>query len=156
MKKIISISGFKFFLFFSVLVFFNIFFSSSISSAQNVELEVSGLRSAKGSVIVGVFKDHESYKKEIPFKSFKFNKNNISNGSLTLNLELEEGIYGITFLDDENDNGKMDYNYIGIPKEGFGFSDFIHKGVVKPHFDNFKQKVIKNQTNKFHIQVKYM
>ncbi len=125
-------------------------------SGQNVELQISGLRSTKGVILLGIFKDNDSFKKEIPFKSFKFDKKSVLNGSIKFTFDLEEGIYGITLLDDENENGKMDYNYIGIPKEGFGFSEYYHKGITKPHFNDFKQKVIKNQNNKFNIQVKYM
>lgn len=154
-RKKIVFPDLKFFLFVK-LCFAFIFFSSYMLSGQNVELQISGLRSTKGVILLGIFKDHESFKKEIPFKSFKFDKKSVLNGSIKFTFDLEEGIYGITLLDDENENGKMDYNYIGIPKEGFGFSEYYHKGITKPHFNDFKQKVIKNQNNKFNIQVKYM
>lgn len=138
-------------------IWFPCFLSGSgVMSKQIVVLEISGLRSTKGSVLIGVFIDHESYQKEIPFKKIKFDKRNISNRNLIVSIELEAGIYGFTLLDDENENGKMEYSYIGVPKEGFGFSEYYHKGLKRPHFDIFKQEVVKNKSNKFRIMVKYM
>jgi uncharacterized protein (DUF2141 family) len=46
-------------------------------------------------------------------------------------------------LDDENSTGKMEYNMFGIPREGFGFSNYYHKGLLKPHFDAFSFSVKK-------------
>jgi uncharacterized protein (DUF2141 family) len=40
-------------------------------------------------------------------------------------------------LDDENRNTIMYYGWI-MPKEGFGFWDYFHRGWKTPHFDDFK------------------
>ena len=39
------------------------------------------------------------------------------------------GKYAIAVIHDENMNGKLDANWLGIPKEGYGFSNTA-KGVV--------------------------
>lgn len=36
---------------------------------------------------------------------------------------LEHGQYAVRFIHDENENKKLDTNILGIPKEGFGFSN---------------------------------
>jgi len=38
-------------------------------------------------------------------------------------IELEEGIYSIGFFIDKNNNEKLDTNFLGVPKEQFGFSN---------------------------------
>lgn len=37
--------------------------------------------------------------------------------------DVPEGDYAVSVLHDLNDNKKMDENLVGIPKEGFGFSN---------------------------------
>lgn len=36
---------------------------------------------------------------------------------------LKPGVYAIAVLHDENSNSKMDFNFLGIPLEGYGFSN---------------------------------
>ncbi len=94
-------------------------------SAPNITMNISGLQSAKGQVIIQVFKDHQSFVAEQPYKIFRYSKKVVKNGALTAHCDLQPGAtYGRALLDDENGNGVMDYNFLKIPKEGFGFSDY--------------------------------
>ncbi|MDN5286899.1 MAG: hypothetical protein JWR38_3173 [Mucilaginibacter sp.] len=128
----------------------------SYAQAQETEVKVTAIRSSKGKIVLNVFKDNDTYDKEQPFKKFVFDKKALVNGTLTVKCELAPGIYGITLLDDENDNGKIDKNLIRIPKEGFGFSNFFMEKLKKPTFDDFKVEVKSNAENKIAIKVKYM
>ena len=125
-------------------------------NAQNVEVIITGIRTEKGQIVIGVFKDDESFKKEESFLEKRFVKNGISNGEMRVHFSLETGIYGLSLLDDENSNGKMEYKLLRIPKEGFGFSDYYHKGITKPKFDSFKFSINKDQTKKITIRIRYM
>jgi uncharacterized protein (DUF2141 family) len=66
---------------------------------------------------------------------------------------LPPGEYALTVFHDENNNGKMDSNFLGIPKEGTGFSNdasalfgppswakakFTWNGESKPHIIQLK------------------
>ena len=64
-------------------------------------------------------------------------KENIKNGTFEGQLSLPEGVYGLVFLDDENGDGEMTNNLLGLPKEGFGFSNFFLSGFKKPKFSEF-------------------
>ncbi len=75
---------------------------------------------------------------------------------MMVKFSLDPGIYGLSLLDDENSNGKMEYNFFGIPKEGFGFSDYYHTGITKPKFDAFKFSIDKDQTKRITIRIRYM
>lgn len=47
-------------------------------------------------------------------------------GVETISLKFEDlkpGKYAVMVMHDENDNGKLDSNILGIPKEGYGFSN---------------------------------
>ena len=130
--------------------------SAMTLNAQKVEVIITGIRTEKGQILIGVFKDDKSFKKEIPFLGKKFAKVGISNGEMKVQFSLEPGIYGLSLLDDENSNGKMEYKLLRIPKEGFGFSDYYHKGITKPKFDSFKFSINKDQTKKITIRIRYM
>ena len=93
---------------------------------------------------MGIYKDDVSFDKEIAYKKAQAFKTKISNGTLVVEVKLEPGKYGISLMDDENFNGKMDYNFIGIPKEGFGFSNYYHSGLTKPKLNSFEFEVIEN------------
>ncbi|TLU84766.1 MAG: DUF2141 domain-containing protein [Chlorobium sp.] len=45
------------------------------------------------------------------------------------------GTYAISVAHDENGNGKLDTNFIGIPKEGVGVSNNPKIGIGGPKFD---------------------
>ena len=44
------------------------------------------------------------------------------------------GDYGVVAIHDENKNHKLDRNFIGIPKEGFGFANNPHVGLSAPAY----------------------
>jgi uncharacterized protein (DUF2141 family) len=125
-------------------------------NSQTVEVFITGIRSEKGQFVIGVFKDDESFQKEESFMEKRFVKSGISNSEMRVQFSLETGIYGLSLLDDENSNGKMEYNVVGIPKEGFGFSDYYHKGIKKPRFDSYKFSINKDQTKRITIRIRYM
>lgn len=109
--------------------------------AQNKEYSVtincSNIRNNKGTLRLGFFKTEEDFDKEKPFKRMAISKEKMSNKSLLATINIPEGTYGISVLDDENDNVKMDYNMVGIPKEGFALSNYYHGGFSKPKLSQF-------------------
>ena len=123
-------------------------------NAANVNLVIEGVRSEKGKLVIAIFNDQESFKKRKPIKKVVLNKSEIKGNEIVVSLS--PGIYGISVLDDENDNNIMDYNFFGMPKEGFGFSNYYHTGLSKPHFDTFKFEIIDGIIKKIDIRLRYM
>ncbi|MEN2399267.1 DUF2141 domain-containing protein [Flavobacterium sp. MC2016-06] len=138
----------------SALIGFICLFNTA-AIAQIRSVTVTDIRSEKGQLIINVFKDSKSYEKEVAFKKFQFDKKAVINGKMTINFALEPGVYGITLIDDENRDNELNKNIIGIPKEGFGFSNFFMSKMKKPDFEDFKVD-LRNKENKISIQVKYM
>lgn len=117
---------------------------------------IKDIKTPKGQILMGIYKDDASFDKEIPYKKVQAFKTKISNGTLQVEVKLEPGKYGISLMDDENFNGKMDYNFIGIPKEGFGFSNYYHTGLTKPKLKVFEFEVLANKIPKVEVAMKYM
>lgn len=122
---------------------------------QAVDVLLTDIRNPKGYIVFGVYKDEATFAKETPYMQTKYVKT-VSNGQMKLQINLEPGVYGLTMLDDENSDFKMEYNFLGLPKEGFGFSNYYHKGFTKPKFETFKFEVKKNQKQQVTIKVRYI
>jgi uncharacterized protein (DUF2141 family) len=125
-------------------------------SLVDIEITVKNIKTTNGQILIGIFKDNDSFDKEKPFKSVQASKASMKNGVLTIKTQLESGIYGASLLDDENNNAKMDYNFIGVPKEGFGFSNYYHKGFTKPKFQAFQFEVKDAVSTKIDMAIRYM
>jgi len=121
-----------------------------------ISVTIKDIKTPNGQILMGIYKDDISFDKELPYKKVQAFKTKISNGILLVEVKLEPGKYGISLMDDENFNGKMDYNFIGIPEEGFGFSNYYHSGLTKPKLKSFSFEVIENKNTKVEVRMKYM
>ena len=104
---------------------------------QTLFVHVSGVRNASGNIRLGFYTSSENFDKDKPTFIKFIEKATMVKGTLSASFTgIKPGIYGIAILDDENNNGQMDYGLI-LPKEGFGFSDYYHTGLSKPKFQQF-------------------
>jgi uncharacterized protein (DUF2141 family) len=63
------------------------------------------------------------------------------------------GDYGAAVFHDENSNGKMDKNFVGIPLEPYGFSNGVRVVLGPPKWENAKF-VVKSSATDVSIEVK--
>jgi uncharacterized protein (DUF2141 family) len=112
-------------------------YPDSMQEDGYIELVISNIRNNKGFIRIGMYTSVNGYPNDPPF-SFAFPKDSLINGRLRLFLPVHKsGSYALSFLDDENNNNKMDYRLGIIPKEGFGFSNNPKiKGIKEPSFDD--------------------
>jgi len=106
---------------------------ASSAFAADLTVTVEGLTSGNGKVSLGL------YQKTDKFPDGKASREvdvPAAPGRIVYVFkDLAPGRYAITGFHDENNNGKMDYNFIGIPKEGFVFSNDAKPGLSAPSFD---------------------
>jgi uncharacterized protein (DUF2141 family) len=70
-----------------------------------------------------------------------------STDSIVLSFDnLAPGQYAVMVMHDENSNGKLDANLIGIPKEGYGFSN-NPRVMRQPTYDETKFEVKAEDVN---------
>ena len=122
----------------------------------NVEVTIEGIRSEEGFIQIGTFRDNESFEESNAERELVFSKKGLKGGMLKVTLELKPGRCGISVLDDENGDGKMEYNFIGIPREGFGFSDYYHTGFSRPVLDDFDLDIPASGMIKVRVKMRYM
>jgi len=139
-----------------LIIIAGLLFTAAEVSSQNIEVTVTGIRSEKGQIAIGVITDDESFRKDKAVLEIQFPKKDLNNGSMTVSFSLEPGTWGLALLDDEDNNRLMEYNFLGIPKEGFGFSDYYHTGLSKPSFEMFSFDLVKDQSKSIKIKVRYI
>ncbi|MES2516031.1 MAG: DUF2141 domain-containing protein [Bacteroidota bacterium] len=121
-----------------------------------LKISITGLRNNSGSVILGFYTSDKSFDDEKPVLSKTESKATTVNHVLTLTYTgLKPGTYGVVLLDDENNNGKMDYGWI-LPNEGYGFSNYYHTGMTKPKLIKFSFTITNtNEPKAIEIKTKY-
>ena len=119
----------------------------SSSNAQeetfNLTVNIAGINSDKGSLLVGIYKTEKSFLKK-PFKSDIIKI--INKKSTVVFKNIPKGTYAVSFVHDENDNKKMDTNFIGIPKEDFGCSNNATGFMGPPKYKDAKFQLTENKT----------
>jgi uncharacterized protein (DUF2141 family) len=93
-----------------------LFFSKFMSGQLSLEIEITGLKNNTGLVLLQLFDKNE--------KVINQAKSEIKeNRSVIIFKDLKPGKYAFRFFHDENLSGIMETNGLGIPKEGYGFSN---------------------------------
>ena len=116
-----------------------------------VIVKVTGLRSEKGQVRIAIFNSAEKWLGEQPVYSSTINVD--SQAVIWKINDVPYGDYGIAVFHDENRNGKMDKNLLGIPLEPYGFSNNLRVTFGPPKWEKAKF-VVKNSTTDVSIEVK--
>ncbi|MEM9925433.1 MAG: DUF2141 domain-containing protein [Cyanobacteria bacterium P01_D01_bin.50] len=96
--------------------------SAEGSANSNLAVTIKGLKNQKGQVCFSLFSSSRGFpssnKRALQAKCVK-----LGDASAKLNIpSLKAGTYAIAIFHDSNGDGKLNRNYLGIPKEGFGFS----------------------------------
>jgi uncharacterized protein (DUF2141 family) len=124
---------------------------SQVLAQGKLEVTVKNIKAAKGTIRVGLFTTEESFLKDAAFgKIVKAQGNQVT----VVFENLKAGDYAVSVIHDENENGELDTNMIGIPKEGFAFGNNAMGAFGPPSFDKAKV-TLKNTNEKQKIELKY-
>jgi uncharacterized protein (DUF2141 family) len=108
--------------------------ASAAVRAADLVVVVEGVRNGSGDVVLGVFSDPKQWP----------DGDAVVDGSqpaaptpLTFVFKnLPSGTYAISGFHDANRNGKFDTDFLGIPLEGFAFSNDVHPILSAPSFSS--------------------
>jgi uncharacterized protein (DUF2141 family) len=110
------------------------------TSANSIKVIVVGLHSNDGEVDCALFNSAEGFPNDAS-KAIKTAKSNIENKQATCTfVDVAPGDYAVSEFHDENGNGKLDRNFIGMPKEGVGASNDAAGHMGPPKFDDARFK----------------
>ena len=118
-------------------------------NSPNVTVNISNLKSNEGQIFISIYNSEDTFLG----KGFKSFVTKIENNSCLVTFEnIPNGIYAISFFHDENDNNKMDSNFLGIPKEDYGCSNNAKGFMGPPKWEDAKFEV-KNESLTQHIKL---
>lgn len=105
---------------------------------SRISAAISSLRNDRGTVLCSLYRSADGFPGD-PSKALRRTQTRPKGGKATCAfLDLPAGSYAIGVLHDENDNGKMDTNFIGLPKEGYGASNDAKATFGPPRFQDAK------------------
>jgi len=91
--------------------------------AADLTVNISDVEKGKGHLMIALYASNEDYKNGKV--SFHTKVKALNGKEVAIFENLPNGEYAIKMYQDENDNNEMDFNMMGIPKEGYGFSNNV-------------------------------
>lgn len=125
--------------------------TGAASAGANTEIRVPivGIRNNAGTVFVALYERDQWLQ---PHRFVQYRRVKAHQGSVYASFHgVRPGLYGVAVFHDENANGRVDVNLLGLPKEGYGFSRTTPRR--KPRFDEVAFDV--RPLGHAHVQVRY-
>jgi len=137
------------------IIFFALMTFSSIS-AQSLSVTVKNIdTNLPGQIFVEVFDNEDDYtiiEKKLVGKKVKVE----GEAAKTIQFEnLPAGTYSVCVFHDKNNNGILDKNWVGMPLEGYAFSNNVFGIFGPPSFEDTNIKTTNGQKTKLSITMKY-
>jgi uncharacterized protein (DUF2141 family) len=105
----------------------------SPGGALTLTVSLTDVRNDEGRLAVALFASEGDFPRQE--RALRGQLLPIEGGRATVTFaDLEPGVYAIAVLHDENSNSKMDFNFLGIPLEGYGFSNDAPVSFGPPSF----------------------
>lgn len=129
-------------------------FSAKASFNGKLTVEIDGLKSKNGQVCVSIFASSEGFPGDRD-RGLQKQCTKITDTPLPITFEnLKAGSYAVAVFHDQNNDGTLNSNVLGIPSEGFGFSSNPEIRTRAPKFSEAAFLVAGPDTN-IQIQLKY-
>ena len=105
--------------------------------AGDLVIELKGIRSSEGQVLGGIHQKFPDIKFPDAKGSIASFKARAREGTIIVVFkDMPEGDYALTAFHDENNSGKIDRNALGIPTEGYAFSNDAMGFMGPPSFED--------------------
>ena len=101
--------------------------------AAELDVEIQHVPNQHGHLAIGLYTNAATFPNDQ--QEFRGARVPAQPGTLTYTFsDIPEGTYAVAVYHDQNDNGHMDKNFFGIPKEPYGFSRIGKPGLGAPDF----------------------
>jgi uncharacterized protein (DUF2141 family) len=114
--------------------------------AAELRLTITGVHSDKGELLIGLYDNPDGFKSSIAHAATRGllpDSGRLIGTAIraqrgtqsTVFTQLPPGKYAVIVIHDENDNGRMDENSLGVPTEGYGFGNGAQGFLGSPSFE---------------------
>ena len=119
---------------YTLLLCFSLLINIVPSENSQLTIEIQNIEVLEGNIRIGIFNTGEKFLKEgSTFKNYIIAVNNTTETIII--DDLPKGEYAFLLYHDKNSDGKLNQNFLGIPKEPFGFSNNVKPKFAKPTFE---------------------
>ena len=121
---------------FAMLVFANLSTSAfAEADCPGIHVKILNIRNSTGTVACALFESPTGFPAEFLHAATNVMIIKIRKSQARCDfMDIPPGTYAMVVIHDENMNGKLDTNALGIPKEGYGFSKDAKKFLGTPSF----------------------
>ena len=107
------------------------------SSCPGIHVKILNIRSSTGTVACALFESPDGFPSEYLLSATNVMIIKIRKSQARCDFEdIPPGPYAMAVIHDENMNGKLDTNWLGIPTEGYGFSNNARGVLGAPSFSD--------------------
>ncbi len=107
-----------------------------IPKEGDLTIEITGLRNDEGFVLLSMFCSEDGFPTHAEKSCRKGKEKSAAGKARFVYKNLGAGTYAVAVLHDENGNMKMDTKFLGLPKEGYGFSQNPKLRFGPPSFES--------------------
>jgi len=137
--------------FLSIAILLSPFMAKSQSATQTIIFH--NLDNKEGKIYIAWYNKEADFTKEDKMHQAKVVEVRDKNTVAVVFDNILPGTYAIAAFFDQNDNGKMDTNFFGIPKEKYGFSNNVRPMMRAATFKE-ASFVVTNKENTMSIRLK--
>ena len=109
--------------------------AGQLPACPGIHVTILGIRNSVGTVDCALFDAPKGFPVDVLRSAMRLVAMKVPRNEARCDFEeIPSGTYALVVLHDENMNGKVDTNWIGIPKEGYGFSNDAKASFSAPSF----------------------
>ena len=111
------------------------------AAKDSLTVKISGIRNTNGRIWVGLWNSASGFPEgdSTSFRSAWIEGSQVRQSTVSTTFaDLPPGEYAIVAMHDENRNDKLDKNFFGVPKEGWGVSNGFFSKTHSPTFNGAK------------------
>lgn len=112
-----------------------VFSDTLAQSNANIAIEISNIKSDEGKLYVALYDQEGNWLNEMYTGAIGTIRNNKSSVVIE---NVPPGVYAISMFHDQNDNQKLDMNFMGIPKEPTACSNNAKGSFGPPKWEDAK------------------
>jgi uncharacterized protein (DUF2141 family) len=106
------------------------------SSCSGIQVKIPNIENSTGVVACALFESPEGFPTEFLSSATNITMIKIRDTQARCNfLDIPPGTYALAVIHDENMDGKLGTNFVGIPTEGYGFSSGAEATMSAPSFE---------------------
>jgi uncharacterized protein (DUF2141 family) len=118
-------------------IIFTISCQALFSQSCNLAVTISNLKGSDGEIVFGLYNNKSSF--PLLDKQYRLLSTKVKSFSGTYTIkDLPIGEYALAIFHDKNSDSICNTNFLGVPKEGYGFSRNFRPKLSKPTFDDCK------------------